>query len=402
MQIILLYYYLISLDIPPCSSNPCQNGGQCMEVNPTKYYCDCTNTYYTGPNCEIGYVDVPDLPFININSLYSFVISARPQSSIQVNIATSSPSLGLSDSIITFNSSYQSHTLRVSSPTAGIYSISFTLSGPAASGYQTPDPVLLVIKDPTSTHTTNQYFTTVSQPVGQLSSGCCSPGGQIYQCPFSTNTVTFKSTCSWDFENDDGAHETRGIVFASGSGISLPFSIAGVELKINGNDITFALPDDAGSCADCIGSDSSCYHYSPGPDDIVDLMQANSIAKTYLTQAADLLPTWISFSVGDLNITNQMFSIADYTAYISTGANAYLIPGCSSLDLDSDGLYSIYNYREEITMSLDGQTKSYDSNAPVCFAINLCAGADSPVHITIPDGVESQLLTLSQFQVCAL
>ncbi|KAL3856930.1 hypothetical protein ACJMK2_011636 [Sinanodonta woodiana] len=37
-------------DIPECASNPCQNGGACIEMI-NRYDCNCTRRY-TGPNCE--------------------------------------------------------------------------------------------------------------------------------------------------------------------------------------------------------------------------------------------------------------------------------------------------------------------------------------------------------------
>ncbi|KAL3856931.1 hypothetical protein ACJMK2_011637 [Sinanodonta woodiana] len=37
-------------DIPECASNPCQNGGTCIEMI-NRYDCNCTRRY-TGPNCE--------------------------------------------------------------------------------------------------------------------------------------------------------------------------------------------------------------------------------------------------------------------------------------------------------------------------------------------------------------
>ncbi|XP_019850443.1 PREDICTED: uncharacterized protein LOC105312253 isoform X2 [Amphimedon queenslandica] len=383
--------------VPPCLSNPCQNDGVCHEANPLKYYCDCSGTYHTGSDCEIGYIDIPNLPIININTPYPFVISAKPDANLAVSISSSISTLSFSDSQILFNSSYQSHTLTISASTAGLYVLQFSISGPAASTFQTPSPILVIVTDSSASHTPNNYFTTVNQPVGQLAPGCCSPGGQLYQCPYSTNTVTFQSSCGWTID-DEGNHETRGIVFTTGNGVSLPFSIAGIELAFDGYNVVYSLPDDSTSCGSCASTGSSCYQYDMTSADLVDLLSSNSIAKTYLSGAANLIPSWISFSVGDANITGQSFSLSEYTVYVSTGANAYLIPGCSSLGLDPNGLYSVFSYRDPITMVVNSQTKSYNSGPPVCFAIDICQGADSSVHVTIPNEAQSQILSLSQFQ----
>ena len=50
-QLILFFHYLI--DIDECASDPCQNGGICLDrINMIKgYTCRCTPGW-TGPNCE--------------------------------------------------------------------------------------------------------------------------------------------------------------------------------------------------------------------------------------------------------------------------------------------------------------------------------------------------------------
>jgi hypothetical protein len=194
-------------------------------------------------------------------------------------------------------------------------------------------------------------------------------------------------------------HETLGIVYASGSGISLPFSIAGVELTLKNGDISYILPDDGGNCNDCGGSPDTCYHYELTAEDLIDFLETNSLAKTYLSQAEDILPDWISFLISDaLNVTNRRFSTGDFTVSVTTGAKAHVVSGCSSLSLNPDGLYSILSYAETITGTVSGVTRSYDDMEPVCFAIDLCAGADSPVHVSIPNAVQDTVLSLGQFQ----
>ena len=39
-------------EIPrPCESNPCQNGGTCIESGDNEYDCECSD-WWTGPTCE--------------------------------------------------------------------------------------------------------------------------------------------------------------------------------------------------------------------------------------------------------------------------------------------------------------------------------------------------------------
>lgn len=40
-------------DIDECLSSPCQHGGLCIDGR-NNYSCDCSDLFFTGPNCEIG------------------------------------------------------------------------------------------------------------------------------------------------------------------------------------------------------------------------------------------------------------------------------------------------------------------------------------------------------------
>ena len=49
-------FYFIS-DIDECSSNPCRNGGVCID-RPAEFVCDCVNGF-VGPTCDSKYRSVP-------------------------------------------------------------------------------------------------------------------------------------------------------------------------------------------------------------------------------------------------------------------------------------------------------------------------------------------------------
>ena len=58
--------------LPPCDSNPCQNGASCLD-NGTAYYCDCAFTGFTGNSCEISTVTFFTSHQMYLNSVYSFL-----------------------------------------------------------------------------------------------------------------------------------------------------------------------------------------------------------------------------------------------------------------------------------------------------------------------------------------
>ena len=49
----IVYLYCITLDIDECESSPCVHGS-CTMPSVNMYECDCTETGYTGDDCEIG------------------------------------------------------------------------------------------------------------------------------------------------------------------------------------------------------------------------------------------------------------------------------------------------------------------------------------------------------------
>ena len=51
---ILNSFYLFHLVLDMCQSQPCQNGGTCVD-NINSYTCNCLPDY-TGPNCDIGII----------------------------------------------------------------------------------------------------------------------------------------------------------------------------------------------------------------------------------------------------------------------------------------------------------------------------------------------------------
>ena len=49
-----------------CTRRPCENGGVCSEIQ-KGYRCDCSDTAYTGRNCEIGESTMCSIILIRVN-----------------------------------------------------------------------------------------------------------------------------------------------------------------------------------------------------------------------------------------------------------------------------------------------------------------------------------------------
>lgn len=47
----MLYFYSCQYEIDECASNPCQNGGTCID-GLASFYCNCTEDF-VGDQCEV-------------------------------------------------------------------------------------------------------------------------------------------------------------------------------------------------------------------------------------------------------------------------------------------------------------------------------------------------------------
>lgn len=59
---------LISVDIDDCASNPCQNGGSCIDLV-NDFTCTGCIPGYTGKKCDKGFVDECITIFISLSTI---------------------------------------------------------------------------------------------------------------------------------------------------------------------------------------------------------------------------------------------------------------------------------------------------------------------------------------------
>lgn len=370
----------------------------------TSYYCDCGTSLYTGQNCETGYISVGDLPPVNVGDQISIPISGTPDNSVSVTVTVSSSAVNVSQTQYTFDSNNPSSSIQLSISTPGIYSINYALSGEDADSYDTPDPSILIVVDPNYEHIDNDYFLKNQVEVGELVEGCCSPGVQ-YQCPGGVvNTVSFSSSCAWD-NLGPSEFSTPGVVFAKGDDIKIPVSITGAHLMMSEDSYDgFVLPDLSEECRVCDNTDPvNCNYFDFTANDYLDLLKTRALETTYLKAIDGLLPSWMTITIDHIEITGQTaFGVDDFTSYLTTGENIYEIPGCESLDLEPDSLFAVLSQDKNITVDIDGTAIKYmpsDSEGPVCFAVNLCKGSNSPVHITVPTQAVEYITSYDAIQV---
>lgn len=232
----------------------------------------------------------------------------------------------------------------------------------------------------------NEYFDHVRSPIGQLKEGCCKI---VYRGLGTCNTdnIQLKSSCQW------ASGESPGVIFVRARGFSLPYSVSGASVK----SMTITLPSGLPQCDGCStrGSPPSgqqCYQYNFTAGDTQNFLMVRALPLTYFTAISPMLPSWISSLTIDMELVNPnvtSFALYDSHTDLLYAQSVLGLKGCENLELKvpfrNRRKYSVLRYGRTITATVDGQVLSYPDptsvDIPMCFAVNLCQGTSSPLHI---------------------
>lgn len=377
--------------IPACLYNPCKHGGSCKEIRVTNFECNCTGTHYKGGNCDIGVIEVPPIPILMVDQVSNLTISAQPDTELIVQITSSSDYLIVTPSLFYHYSEFPQLSFTLLAKEKGVYSLTFTLFGTDSEMFEEPETVQVL-----ALYSSDAVPPYISDPI---TPGCCTPGGgQTYQCPSSTSSITVPSTCQWETDSS-GGHTTTGVVFVNSPHLSLPISISGLYLSgANLDELVISLPHQNVPCTGC---GSNCSNYNVSATDTLRHILSRSLGRAFLSVIVDLIPEWLSFDIYQLNTSNIHVSQNDFLLKVLNGNAVDLIDGCEELELYSEGFYAIYRHHGKFSVSVDQQKLTYTPDTgdkPICFAIDLCRDT-SPVHITIPKEVQVVLQDMTIVQV---
>ena len=383
--------------------------------------CDCEGTGYTGPTCTTGIVFIPPIPNLVKGMPVNVTVSAHPDMDLNIRI-DGGDNITVSPTIIKINAPATSADFTISSEASGLYSIGYLLTGSDAGNFTTPPESAVFVTEVRGQGRMNQYFDDVMSPVGVLQESCCNlEPSKTYQCPGSSlNQLSFISGCEWSQRGGDQV--SPGVVFVASRGLSLPLSINGIGIS---NSFDFTLPQSPGSCENCENNrpldprrlarackrDPNqirciCPPYYPFmTSDIPDFLNAHSLALTYLQKIQPVFPSWIQSVYVDLNTANPFvdsFAAYEYNTELVPAENISKIVGCENIDTTNQGLYSVLRYARTISATIDGQTLHYSDSSnppvvgrPMCFAINLCQSASSPLYLELSP--ETHTVLVSEF-----
>lgn len=380
-----IFYFSVAVT-SLCEPNPCQNGGSCS-VSQSTAVCECPQ-YTTGTYCESTILWTPTVPVLTegVESA-ELVLRTIPHTSVDIIIATDPSISVLPSRHIVYEADDTEVTFTLTPTKSGFYSIDYVFTN-FTTDFVPPSTTRFTVLPATPT---TSIFDTYNITDSILRGGCCLSDARVHSsmCPLAGGQpVWLSSSCGWDSD-----YQTNGITFLYSADTVLPVSIVGID------SIPFTdrlSPDSQRSCSQCANSrpSDSCLLAEVTPTDIEEMVEQNSLFKTFVANIEPMLPSSVSVYIAD---TSTDPSTADSTSYHSTfitdksGLMDYT--SCQALELDVNGL--MYIIRSTISGSIrigDNVIVKNEVTEETCFAMDVCRLPQSPLHVSIPNSIQDTVV----------
>ena len=198
-------------------------------------------------------------------------------------------------------------------------------------------------------------------------------------------------------------------MFAEGNNLSLPISISGLRFRDRNGRYSVDYYSNSRKCAPCeetahlcqqdIVFDDQCHCYNFTLYHTIEILYARSLAFTFTREINRLLPSWLRISI-DLAFTLHHAPLGTYDLIAPITQNIGSVEGCRKLTTFGNGIYSVLRYDKTLSVTIDGIQYDYienndtgSTNDPMCFAVEICQGLDSPVHMQISKAIHEILLS---------
>ena len=342
-------------------------------------------------NCEVGVITTPVYQPLTVSIIEEFTFYANPDFELIVELITGTTGLTFEpSSILTFSPTETSITILITGEVAGIYTISYELNGISSVQFQQPQSDTIIVQqiDPDPP----EYFTSRGLEPGMLEAGSCANAAPLnYICPNENDQILFSSTCRWH------DNTSPGIIFSEYNGLDLPVAITGATVSnINTADPSRIIPlmgDDF--LLQCNSSSQPNCDFKPSDhvNEIENFLMTEALGFTFLRQAEQLIPGWLTLLVD--TSTPRTHDSASYMIDLVESDYLSEIEECTNLFKVEDGMYSILRYSGSMNFSANSSLSNFiPQGSPVCFAVNLCEGLNSPLSITIPDEAQAVVNSL--------
>ena len=350
-------------------------------------------TGYTGVTCNIGVLTLPSYPPLTIGVPVTLTITAVPDSELIISITSSDTNnIIISPSTVTITNPGSSAVFSIEahgSGVAGLYSISYRLSGINADDYIIPsDSIVFVRPIPAMMN----YFEARGLPNGELTAAGCFMAPQSLECQNDDQQINIYSTSQWS--NDNNVIRTSGVVHLVNDQLSLLLAIAGANITVEQSKLTVERLHINSPVAS--ESTDNCISFVPNITDLDDFLRYKALATTFLSSTLRLLPTWMQLMVTSNEQIDSSGDIA-YLAYVVTREELNNIAVCQNIITNENTVHLAVRHDSNLTINVSGSQVTHmpTDNSVVCLSVELCSQTMSLFHIGLPSDID----VLNQLQL---
>ena len=349
-----------------------------------------------GSRCEIGIIETPNYPPLNVSTPTKFTLFANPDYELDVTLRTGTVNLLFRSTTLTFSPTITSVDISIIGIMPGIYTIHYEIGGRSSQQFQQPEPSTLIVQPPDSTLPV--YFTSRNLEPGMLEAGSCQYVTPLdYTCANEDSQILFSSTCLWH------DNVSPGVIFSEYGHLSLPVAIAGGKISntnlANPSRVVPLMGHEFNMHCYSNNQQTSCTFKPPNAvQEIQNFLRTEALAYTFLSQTDQLIPRWLQFSVNA--DTERIHDSTSYMIDLVESSSLSEIEECANIFSIKDGMYSVLKYSGSLKFTINStQNDIASQGSPVCFVVNLCEGLNSPLLITIPDQAQDIVDSLSFTQI---
>ena len=391
------------IEIEPCNPCPCLNGGTCFVTFDNSPSCHCI-LGYTGQYCETVVIKTPALPTVKVNSqTEALYINASTNQDIIVNVVCDSSIDVSPGNQLLITPMLKSVSFKLTPHAQGVFIIRYVIQ--TKENYEQPEnSILLAISN--VDNSSSMYFSSNNLNNGIVGAGCCQKITTFKQnyCISTLQNVFLSSSCMW---YDNTVFKTKGITFIHTEDLMLPLSIAGVNASLSSQNLDMSINNDNLNCGQCphvSNQTDQCFNWDLNVFDTHDMVISHSLFATFLNKTYHVLPVGLNIELLSTSIKGIPFQYYDFLAVLKTANEVQDIQGCELLSLEPSGLYYIVRVNTNLKIRVKGQNLLYQyhlQSRPICFALDICQGKFSTLHISLTEKAGSVLTDfypISQFK----
>ena len=342
-------------------------------------------------NCEVGIITTPKYQSLTVSVMEEFMFYANPDFDLILELKTGVIGLTFDpSSILTFSPTETSYRIFITGEVAGIYTISYEIRGKSSVQFQQPESDTIIVQP--AIPTMPEYFISRGLEPGMLEAGSCANTAPLdYSCPNENDQILFSSTCRWH------DNTSPGIIFSEYNGLVLPVAITGATVSnVTTADPSRVIPlmgDDFLLQCNSLSQPDCDFKPSDHVNEIENFLMTEALGFTFLRQAEQLIPGWLTLLVD--TSTPRTHDSPSYMVDLVESDYLSEMEECTNLFKVEDGMYSILKYSGSMNFSADLSLHNFiPQGSPVCFAVNLCEGLNSPLLISIPDVAQAVVSSL--------